>query len=534
MALGWPGLLLSTTFARADVARHALVVGHNLGDADEVPLLYAEDDASRIGRVLTATGGSSDARTTVLLSPTRNQLLHALADLRIAVQADNDAGDDTLVVFFYSGHADADGLHLNGRQLLWTELQALLDRTGADVRVAFLDACQSGAMTRGGATAGVRSKGASRAPAFAVELTDRLTASGQVVLTSSAADQLSHESDAIAGSYFTHHLGSALTGAADDDRDGKVTLSEAWRHVARETAFQTREQRAGAQTPTYSWELSGTGDLVLTRPGDSAATLHFPAGLAGSFAVFDVARRAFVAQVTADGVQDRELGVPAGEYIVQQRLPDHLEVARLVLSEGQKATVGGDAFAAVSYDEDDVKGAIDARVRAARRPELVVSTAAVQRWYADPADAVLQIPATAGVGFHTRAQWAAGPWLGAELTRSTGEGPVQPEVAQSVGTVTAGTWSVAGGWSTPPRLFRAGLGLHLTRLDYQIAYADYDVGGPQTLRTLAPGVGAHVGIHPGAFVLELGARAHEVRYTVDGVPSGVRFADLTFRLGARF
>jgi hypothetical protein len=529
MALGWPGLLLVTASARADVVRYALVVGQNLGNADEVPLLYAEDDALRIRRVLTATGGVTEDQATLLLSPTRNQLLHALAAIKEAVENDRAAGRDSLVVFFYSGHAGGDGLHLNGRALRWTELQTLLDRTEADVRVAFLDACQSGTMT-----GGVRAKGASRAPSFAVELTDTLTASGQVVLASSAADQLSHESDAIAGSYFTHHLASALSGAADQDQDGMVTLSEAWRHVARETSFQTREQRAGSQTPTYSWELSGTGDLVLTRPGDSAASLRFPAGLTGSFAIFDVDRRAFVAQVNADGEQARDLGVPMGEYIVQQRLPDHLEVFRVTLTDGQQAMVGDEGFAAVSYDEDDVKGAIDARARAARRPELVVAAVAVQRWYGDPADDVLEIPATSGLGLGGRAHWAAGPWVGAGLSRSRGQGAVQPDVSESVGMALADTVSIAGGWSTPPRLFRAGVGLHLTHLGYQIDYADYDVGGPQTLRTLAPGLGVFMGVHPSRLTVEVGAAAHEVRYWVDEVPSGVRFADLTLRLGARF
>ena len=529
MAPGWPSLLLVTTSALADVARHALVVGHNLGHADEVPLLYAEDDAARVGRVLTASGGASKERTTLLVGPTRNQLLHALADLKQAVAADRAAGRDTLVVFFYSGHAGSDGLHLNGRQLRWAELQALLDRTEADVRVAFLDACQSGTMTDG-----VRTKGASRAPSFAVELTDRLTASGQVVLTSSAADQLSHESDAIAGSYFTHHLASALAGAADQDRDGMVTLSETWRHVARETSFQTREQRAGNQTPTYSWELSGTGDLVLTHPGESAASLRFPAGLSGSFAVFDIERRAFVAQVSADGTQARDLGLPTGEYIVQQRLPDHLEVFRVTLTDGQHVLVGDTGFSAVSYDEDEVKGAVDARARAARRPELLVTAVAVQRWYGDPADDVIQIPATLGLGLTGRAQWAAGPWLGASLSRSRGEGVVQPEVSQSLGAAQADTVSVGAGWSTPPRLFRAGVGLHLTQLGYQLTYDSYDVGGPQSLRTLAPGLGVFAGVYPNRFTIEAGTRAHEVRYSVDEVPSGVRFADINLRLGARF
>jgi uncharacterized caspase-like protein len=56
-------------------------------------------------------------------------------------------------------------------------------------------------------------------------------ASGEVVITSSSADELSQESDEVGGSYFTHYLLSGLRGAADTSGDGEVTLDEAYRYV---------------------------------------------------------------------------------------------------------------------------------------------------------------------------------------------------------------------------------------------------------------------------------------------------------------
>ena len=524
-----PALALSTA-AQAEVVRHALLVGHNIGGPGEVPLLYAEADAARMARTLTDAGGAGAPRTLTLAGPSRSQLLHALADLRTAVEADQARGADTLVVFFYSGHADATGMHLGRQQVTWEELQTLLDRTGARVRVAFLDACQSGAMV---SEPGVRTKGASRAEAFAVELTDRLTASGQVVLTSSAADQVSHESDAIGGSYFTHHLASALAGAADADRDGQVTLDEAWTHVARETEFQTRDRRRGAQTPAYAWDLTGTGQLVLTAPGRSDASVGFSEGLAGTFAVFDLDRRAFVAQVHLDGGPGRDVGLAPGSYIVQQRLPDHLEVARLQLGSGDHVELGADGFATVSYQDDVVKGMLDQTSRRARRPELAVGLGAGTRTYRDPSDAVLQIPGTSGVGVDGSATWPRGLRLGLDLTRGAGTGPVRPDVASSVGTAAAHTFTATVGWLSPPRLWRVGGTAHLTRLSYEIDYPDYDVGGPQVLQTQAPGVGALVGLYPRSLALELRGRFHDVRYVVDDTPSGIRFADVSLHLGVR-
>ncbi len=524
-------LLLAFAISRpaaADVARHALIVGHNEGSASERPLLFAEADAQRMTRTILNAGGTEAERTKTLTGPTRNELLHALGRLRAAVAADEQAGRDTLVLFFYSGHADAQGMHLGRQVVTWTELQTLLDRTGARVRVSFLDACESGAMTQR-----VRTKGATRAPSFAVELSDRLTASGQVVFTSSTADQASHESDAIGGSYFTHHLASALAGAADEDRDGRVTLEEAWAHVARETAFQTRDQREGAQTPTYAWDLTGTGHLVLTAPGQSGATLSFPAGLAGEFAVFDQARRSFVAQLSLDGNSERSVGLAPGTYIVQQRFPDHLDVARVTLTTGEHLSIHASGFDAVSYDDDVVKGALNQKSRRARLPEWSLSAGVGAQAYADPSDGILQVPPTLGYAGALSAIWPSGLRVGLDGYLGRGEGTVRPDVPSSIGTATANTWGLSGGWLSAPRLWRLGANVHFTRLSYAIEYPEYDVGDPQVLRVQAPGVGMLAGVYPGPFSIEVYPRFHGVRYVIDDQPGGVRFADVFLSLGVR-
>ena len=59
------------------------------------------------------------------------------------------------------------------------------------------------------------------------------------VLASSTASELSQESEALRASYFTHHLLSGLRGAADADRDGRVTLSEAYRYAYNRTLVAT-------------------------------------------------------------------------------------------------------------------------------------------------------------------------------------------------------------------------------------------------------------------------------------------------------
>jgi hypothetical protein len=79
--------------------------------------------------------------------------------------------------------------------------------TRADVRVAIVDGCQSGALV---------GKGGARAPGFEIRLIDQLDASGEAMLTSSAADELALESREIRGSFFTHHLVSGCSVPTSD------------------------------------------------------------------------------------------------------------------------------------------------------------------------------------------------------------------------------------------------------------------------------------------------------------------------------
>src|SRR5436853_424709 len=84
-------------------------------------------------------------------------------------------------------------------------------------RIAILDSCRSGAVTT------TRTKGARKAPAFEIQADGPRDAKGVVILTSSTSDEDSQESDAIGGSYFSHHLASGLLGGADRSGDGRVT-----------------------------------------------------------------------------------------------------------------------------------------------------------------------------------------------------------------------------------------------------------------------------------------------------------------------
>jgi len=197
-----PLLLYGTAPANAEVRRFALVVANNEGAASAQRLYFAEQDALKMQGILARQGQVAPDDLQLVLGGTRTQVLAALGALKVRITQAEAAGDDTILTFYYSGHADDANLEIGRTTLAWTELADILDRSGADVRIAFVDACQSGQLTR--------RKGGTLAPSFVFEVQERLDATGSVYLTSSASDESSQESDSIGGSYFTHFLASAL------------------------------------------------------------------------------------------------------------------------------------------------------------------------------------------------------------------------------------------------------------------------------------------------------------------------------------
>ena len=72
-------------------------------------------------------------------------LTRRVTDARRAAGA---GGGRTEVVVYYSGHADEKGLLLGDDRYSYRTLRDRLDQIPADVRIAVLDACSSGAFTR--------------------------------------------------------------------------------------------------------------------------------------------------------------------------------------------------------------------------------------------------------------------------------------------------------------------------------------------------------------------------------------------------
>jgi hypothetical protein len=341
--LGLVLLVLAPLSARALPERTWVVaIGHNDGAPNEVSLLYAEQDARTMADVLREYGKVSSRRTVLLLGEDAASVRRTLQEVNATIRVQAGEGHPTALVVFYSGHADASGLHLGGTELPLEELKTLVEGSPAGVRLLVLDACRSGTVTR--------VKGVAAAQSFDISLRNEVATEGLAIITSSAAGEASQESDRLRGSFFTHHMVNALRGAADHDDDGHVTLTEAYGYTYAQT-LRSSGQTMALQHPTYSWEVKGRGELVLSTPVEARGrTGRLRLGEASQYLIMEGRQGGpVVAEVTPQG-QRRELSLPAGSYFVQQRKTDEYREYEVALPAGGVVELASLRFETIRYD----------------------------------------------------------------------------------------------------------------------------------------------------------------------------------------
>lgn len=333
--------------ASSGTRRFALFIGNNEGGEGTRPLLYAADDARRLHEVMVRLGGTAPGDAMVLVNERADDVLTALAELERRARDAGVRGERTALFFYYSGHAKDGALRLGNTKLPLESVKARLAQGPADIRVAVFDACRSGALTR--------TKGVRKAPSFEVETDATRSAKGLVILTSSASDEDSQESDTIGASYFSYHLASALLGSADQSGDGRVSLAEAYAYAYERTVAATADSAAGPQHPTFSFDLAGNGDLVLTDVVQRREGLRIPAAApSGTYFLVDK-RGVMVAEINkADA--ERTIALAPGTYTVKRRLPDRLRVGEVRIDEGQLATLDEAQLKNARFSDDPVKG----------------------------------------------------------------------------------------------------------------------------------------------------------------------------------
>ena len=294
--------------ASASEHRVALILGSDAGSGERPRLRYAEQDADKLARVLPEVGGFRSEDVHVLRAGTLSLVREKLDAIRSFSQAmkARHAGSRLLLFFYFSGHSDGEALELGRERLPFSELRQLLRDTGADVRLGIIDACRSGAV--------IGIKGGQPGPGFDVTQLGLPALAGEVFLSASRADEVALESREIGGSFFTHHLVSALRGAADADRNYLTTLEEVYRHTAARTSSAAAKTLYGGQTPAYDYRLVGHGDLVLSDLRGVRQIVYVPGGFDR---VLILRKGSDVAEAEAGISAGQPIAVPPGEYMLR-------------------------------------------------------------------------------------------------------------------------------------------------------------------------------------------------------------------------
>ncbi len=325
----------------------AIVVGENHGGAGQTALRFAEKDAARTASVLAEIARMPENSIHLLLSPSKKELLAALAQSGAIIANARKKGEQATLLFFYSGHARASGLSLGDEELSLDELRTELQRPSATLTLVFLDACQSGAFSH--------VKGAAPAADFSYNTAERLNAEGMAVMASSTGSELSQESESIQGSYFTQHLVAALRGAADVDNDGRVTLSEAYNYAYNHTLIDTSRTAVGEQHVTLETDLRGKGDVPITFPSDASAALALPAGVQGRLLIVREPQKIIVAEVYKAEGSPMQLALVPGQYTIVWRANAHIWSCDLRLGDGQSTPIRPETCSAVDSEATRAK-----------------------------------------------------------------------------------------------------------------------------------------------------------------------------------
>jgi hypothetical protein len=347
-------LAVSAT-ARAEIERYAIVVGHDVGAADEQRLRYAQADATRVAELLTELGGVRPENEVVMRGAPAGQVRRALIGLNERIRTDQRSGRDAMLFVYYSGHGDADALHLGDTRLELRELEALVRGSSAQVRILVIDACRSGAVTR--------VKGGAPGPPIALSTPTELPGEGVIVLTASTSGEDAQESDLLGGSFFTHYLVSALRGAADDNGDLVVTVAEAFAYTREQTILASSRSLAGTQHPTFHYDLRGRADVALTELGTDRSLgrlngrLTLPAN--ATYLVMRGSLTGAVVGEIAAGMPRRTLSLPPGNYAVRGRGRDALLEGVIAVAADRETVVDPDRLARSSYARLVRKGALD-------------------------------------------------------------------------------------------------------------------------------------------------------------------------------
>jgi uncharacterized caspase-like protein len=325
--------LLATT-PPLPTQRFAVVVGANAAAPGREKLRFAHRDAQEMAEVLVRTGEFPAAHVTLLLDPEPEAVLAALDS---ALSRASTAPDGALLLFYYSGHANTDALFASGKPLPLAAVRDRLESAAATVRVGILDACRGGGWTQ--------AKGFTREAPLDIRSPLELRSEGSALLASSSGLESAHESEMLAGSFFTHHLVAGLRGAADRNGDGEVTLTEAFAYAKELTIRDSSLQAEGPQHPSYQTNMRGRSDLPLARVAASDTVVELRQG-EGPLQVIQLTTGLVILELPY-GKRAVKVAVSPGRYLVRTKGPEGVRAREIEVQANRSLTVAEESLEVV-------------------------------------------------------------------------------------------------------------------------------------------------------------------------------------------
>jgi len=332
--------------------RFAMVVGANNGGRGRVKLQYAVEDAKSILKVLEDMGGVSPDDSRLLIEPNRETFFWEVKRLRDRIKRARAEHRRVEVILYYSGHSDEKNILLGKEKVSYKDFRDEITSMDADVRIAILDSCASGAFTL--------LKGGKKKAPFLVDTAYDMK--GYAFITSSSSDEASQESARLEGSFFTHYFTSGLRGAADMSQDGKVTLNEAYQFAFNETLAQTTETVSGPQHPNCNIQMSGKGDVVMTEIGKSSALLRISKNVSGRLFIHNQ-QHVLVVELNKPLGRSIELGMDAGKYRIINIVEGNIFETKIHLPKGTSVELDIDQFYKSKKIDTVARGDLNARSR---------------------------------------------------------------------------------------------------------------------------------------------------------------------------
>ncbi len=330
------------------IHRFAMIAGANDGGPKRVKLQYAVSDANSVMKVLSEMGGILQEDSLLLIEPDREKFIFGLRLLQEKINNVKSMPGRRELIVYYSGHSDEEAILLGKEKISYKEIREYINCISADVRIAILDSCSSGAFAR--------MKGGKMRSPFLVDSSYNMR--GYAFMTSSSVDEASQESERIKGSFFTHYLTSGLRGAADMNQDGRITLSEAYQFAYSETLSVTEKTLSGPQHPNYNIQMSGTGDVVMTDIRKSSAVMIISEDISGSLFIRDKNNN-LVCELRKPLGRAIQFGLEYGTYSLLNIREGKLYEAEVNLSLGKQLSITQNDFKLTDKEQATARGDIE-------------------------------------------------------------------------------------------------------------------------------------------------------------------------------